>query len=178
MTISTTTTTPNTTIKTLSIVNYKTFAGHDGMRGFNAEIKYKGKKIASVYDDAWGGPYNFTVLGYGTDKYDKNKELYNQLLEEVKGLDKTIYDGLELDPSLESLIAELCSEKDMLKDTKKGILIKTNFGYNIFKWKVQIPTLIKKYSNGLEIVQAEYDKLKTKEVILNKEYLASVGVVV
>lgn len=164
------------TIKTLSIVNYKSFKGHDGMRGINADIKYKGKKIASVYDDAYGGEWRYTVLGYGTPKYAENQALYNQLLEEVKTLDKVKTDNFELDPCLDFLIEDMCNQKDMLKDAKKGILIKTNWGYDIIQWKVQIPTLIKKYRNGLEVIQKEYDKQKANNTILNTEYLEKIGI--
>jgi hypothetical protein len=31
----------------IKLVNYKTFRGHDGMRGINADIVYKGQKIAT-----------------------------------------------------------------------------------------------------------------------------------
>ena len=166
------------TIKTLSIVNYKTFKGHDGMRGINAEIKYKGKKIASVYDDARGAEYQYSVLGYGTPKYTENKALFNQLLKEVKTLDKVKTLDFELDPCLDFLIDDMCNEKDMAKDAKKGLLIKTNWGYEILQWNVQIPTLIKKYRNGLEVVQKEYDKQKSTKTILNTKYLESIGITI
>lgn len=164
------------TLKSLQIVNYKPFKGHDSMRGINAEIKYKGKKIASVYDDARGGEWEYNVLGYGTPKYQENKKLFNQLLEDVSKLPKVKTQDFELDPCLDFLIEDLCNEKDMIKDSKKGLLIKTNWGYDIVKWKVQIPTLIKKYKNGLEVVQKTYDKYSKTETILNVDYLKSIGI--
>lgn len=163
-------------LKDLSIVNYKSFKGHDGMRGINAEIKYKGKKIASVYDDARGGEWDYDVLGYGTPKYDTNKQLFQELLNDVSGLDKVECYGTSLDPSLDYLIEELCNQKDMDKDVKKGILIKANHGYDIVQWKIQLPTLIKKYKNGLSVIQKAYDEHKDNDIVLNKDYLKSIGV--
>lgn len=42
-----------------SVKGVKTFRGHDGY-GFNANLYYKGKKIAFVLNDNWGGGLMFT----------------------------------------------------------------------------------------------------------------------
>lgn len=165
----------------LTLVNYKTFAGHDGMLGFNADLKYKGVKIAHAYDDAWGGSYRVDVLGeFDSKEREENEKLFKELLADVGENYECDYD-FKNRPSphtlLEFLIADLTNELDRKKDDKKGILIKHGAGYLIHGWNVQIPTLIKKYRNGREVVQKAYNKLKSdgKEV-LNTEYLQSVGV--
>ena len=165
----------------VTLVNYKTFAGHDGMLGFNADIKYKGRKIAHAYDDAWGGPYRVNVLGeIGSAERDLNKSILNDLLlnlEENYVLDEKWNKRPDKNTLLEFLIADLTNELDRKKDDKKGILIKHGAGYLIHGWNVQIPTLIKKYRNGREVVQKAYNKLKSEgKEILNTEYLQSIGV--
>jgi hypothetical protein len=166
----------------VTLVNYKEFAGHDGMPGFNVDIKYKGKKIAHAYDDAWGGPTDIHAIGLAdTTERKVNEKLLKELLDDVGANYEYESEYSDKRPSaytlLEFLVSDLVDELTRKKDDKKGILIKHGAGYLIHQWSVQIPTLIKRYRNGLEVIQKDYDKLKADgKEILNTEYLKSVGV--
>lgn len=165
----------------LTLVNYKEFEGHDGMPGFNADLVYKGKKIAHVYDDAWGGPYQVDVLGvYDSKEREGNKKLLDELLADIDAnyvLEEKWDKRPDKHSLLEFLIGDLTNELDRKKDEKKGIIVKHGSGYQIYGWNVQIPTLLKKYKNGLDVVQKYYDEIKAKgKEILNTEYLQSIGV--
>ena len=136
------------------IKSLKFHKGHDGMDGFNCNLYKDGKKYAICYDDARGGEIEIGFFG------------------EHIGWGKPYQD-------LEIIISELVEQEGMKKDVKKGIIVKREFGYAILEFNVQIPTLLKKYSNGLEVLQKTYSKaVKEKENILNLDYLQSVGVVV
>lgn len=157
-------------MKNVGLVNYKTFKGHDGMRGINADIVYNGRKIASVYDDARGGCFEYNILGkFDTKEYAENKVLFAEMQAEHK-----------INPhsgDLDCFISDLCSELDRKKDENKGILVKSNYGYEVIGFNVIIPTAIKRYSNALSELQKIYDeKVKANKVVLNKDYLKSQGI--
>lgn len=171
--------------KDLKIVNYKEFPGHDGVPGFNLELKYKGKKILRIFDAAYGGEYEINVIGEivrnKDGKYvdspirEDNNALYNELKDRIKQLPKD--EKYDLEEKLEYLVDELIDELRVEKDSKKGIVCKISYGHKIYGFKVQLPTLVKKYNNGLELVQQYYDELKADgQEILNTKYLASIGV--
>jgi len=141
----------NTKAKGYGIKSLKFHKGHDGMDGFNCVLYKDGKKYAECYDDARGGEIEIHFLG------------------EHIGYGKPYRD-------LEIIISDLVDQERMKKDFKKGILVKSEFGYRIMEWNVQLPTLIKKYNNGLEVIQKEYTRLSKNETILNTEYLSSIGV--
>ena len=173
----------------LKIVNYKEFAGHDGIPGYNVDLVYKGKKIAHAYDDAWGGEVQITPLGKvvkTADSYEPslelktNRGLLKELENEISALpnreSKHFEDGYK--ENLDCLIEDLINAKQIEKDFKKGIVCKHPHGHETFGWKIQLPTFIEKYKNGLQEVQKYYDELKAEgKEILNGEYLASIGVV-
>lgn len=163
----------------IKLVKYSTFRGHDGMRGINATIVYKGKQIATVYDDAYGGCFQYTTLGkFDTPERDENSKLFDQLIEEVKSLPPRKTEFGELPEDLDCIVSDLASALDRKKDEKKGVLIKHFGGYNIVGYNVTIPTLLKKYSDGLDCIQQIYNEEIAKgSEILNKDYLKSVGVV-
>jgi len=165
-------------MKNLALKNYKTFKGHDGMRGINADIHYNGKKIATVYDDAMGGEFDYNIIGkYDSNGYAENKKSFNNLLEEIKKLPPISFMGSSLPQDLDMVITDLCSILDQKKDEKKGVLTKCNGGYEIVGFKVSIPTAIKKYGNGLTEIQKVYDKaVEEGKEVLNKEYLKSQGI--
>ena len=130
------------------IKSVKFFDTPDG-GGFSCTLYEYGKKVAYVYDEGRGGSLYYDCLNgwnYGSYKFDE-------------------------------VIYKLIDEHRQKKEEKKGILVKREFGYAILEWRVTIPTLLKKYSNGLEAIQKEYDKtIKGGQEVLNKGYLASIGV--
>ena len=136
-----------------SIKNVKFHKAHQGMEGFNCDLYKNGIKVAYVYDDARGGGYDYTPI-----TITKN--------------DKSFCYG-----SLDLVLDELVGMVRMKKEKKKGVIVKAHQGYDIHAYKETIPTIIKKYKNGLEIIQKLYDKLiLAGEDVLNTEYLESVGV--
>ena len=132
-----------------SIKSVKRFDTPDG-GGFNCTLYADGKKVAYVYDEGRGG-----CLFYDW--------LIGKRIDNEHDLDVTIYN--------------LFDEWSRKKDEKRGIQLKRDFGYVTIEWRVQLPTLLKKYSNGLEAVQKKYDEVKGQgEEVLNTAYLASIGV--
>ena len=170
-------------MKTLKLINYKTHRGHDGCNGFNADIVYKGVKIAHVYDSAYGGCYEYNALaskGYDDPKYKENRKMLDALMSKAKQLPKVQTEYGELDNDLDLVISELINQLNIKKDEKKGVLVKStrHSGWEIVGFKTSIPTTIKKWSDGLDAIQKIYDEQKKEDAkILNKEYLQTVGVI-
>lgn len=176
----------------LQLVNLKHHAGHGGMAGMNAELKYDGVKIAQLYDDAWGGEIECRAIGkvvedangkYVADKtLANNKILLNKLYAEIKNLPPWVssIDGGEMPYFLDLVIGELEKIASAKKDEKKGILIASKRGgHDILGWKTSIPTMMKKH--GKDSIVADLQKDVSKliadgETILNGEYLQSIGV--
>jgi len=155
-------------IETLKLINYKTHAGHDGCNGFNADLSYKGKKIAHAYDDSWGGGIQYAVF---------EEKLFIELKEEIKKLPKIKTEIGEINTDLDIVIDDLARILDIKKDEKKGILVKHHSGWKIYGWDgLTIPKLISKFPSGLNAIQEYYDKLKKDEEILNANYLQSIGI--
>jgi len=155
----------------LKIANYKEFAGHDGMPGFNVDIVYNGKRVAHGYDDAWGGGIQYNDI--------VDQKAFDELNARIKALPKLEGQFGGMEQQLEFLIDDLSNELRMKKDEKKGILCKTLNGWQTFGWNIQLPAVIKREgSAGLKDIQDYYNELKAEgKEILNGEYLASIGVV-
>tara|TARA_R110000803_G_C11747275_1_gene291948 strand:+ start:102 stop:479 length:378 start_codon:yes stop_codon:yes gene_type:complete len=124
------------------------------MDGVNFNLYLDNKKVAEVYDDAWGGGYQYSEKG-----------------EHRFGIDEL----RDLDIVLDKLVNDVKRKKD----EKNGILIKRPFGYEVRRYNTNVPNTIKKYKDGLEAVQRLYNKAIEEGLdVLNKEYLFSVGVIV
>ena len=137
---------------TYSIKSVQRFDTPDG-GGFNCTLYEDGKKVAYVHDEGRGGGLYFDWLA-GTD-----------------------FQWSVTTDDLVSIVYKLFDEWSRKKDEKRGIQLKRDFGYVTIEWRVQLPTLLKKYSNGLEAVQKKYDEVKGQgEEVLNTAYLASIGV--
>lgn len=185
----------------ITLKNLKTFAGHDGMLGINADICLHGKAFAHAYDDAHGGMMDIDALG-GLDKVGENyavsKELKRnrEIIEEV-GLAIAKYPEHEvilggkpyktkedLEGIVNALVDEMETQKKLKRDQKKGILVKRPNGYSTISWKAgTIDNMFKKYPGELnkktilDMVQKSYDECKAKgEEVLNLEYLKSIGI--
>jgi len=178
-------TSKETLLNDLTVVNFKQHKGHDGY-GFNLDLKYKGKKIVHVFDDNWGGGYRYTVLGaIDTTARKENKKLYQELEAKIKGLPKwksRFGDG-EMDMHIDILMDDLVNKQLLKKDEKKGIVYHEkdkSHRIQIMGYSVQIPTLLKDEKNKVHYIsefQKDVDKLKKENaVILNAEYLTSIGV--
>jgi len=166
----------------ITLKNLKTFPGHDGMEAFDADICVNGKKVLHAYDSAHGGCYEFTPIG---QDYKLAREVEADLEDKIKAFPEheTVFGGRShtTKDTLECVIGALVSnatfQKDIKRDSKKGLLLEVESGYELLKWKAgTIPNMIKKFGKDkvVALIQSEY--LKTKQTILNKEYLESIGV--
>lgn len=143
-------------MENFTIKGYRTIRGYDG-DCMECTLYLDGKKYAQCFNDGHGGE---TMIDF-----------YN-LDDRRKVMDKK--NGYQ---ELCDIVDKLCDQQELKKDAKKGIVIECEYGWKIWQWKVQIPTLLKKYRNGLEVLQREYDRAVSEgNKVLNTEYLASVGV--
>ncbi len=169
----------------LTIKNLKTFGGHDGMMGINADIYWQGKKALHIYDDAWGGPLDIQPIGgFNKDKdgehsispeLSKNRDLLKKLTKKYP-YSKNWEDSLE--GVLNELVTEELAKKDFKKIEKKGIVLEDS----IVTWKAgTISNMLKKYSHQkdkvMAMVQKGYDEcIADGEKVLNTVYLESIGI--
>ena len=75
---------------------------------------------------------------------------------------------------LESFVSALIEEKDIQKDSKKGVVVKNNYGWEVIGYKKSIPAMLKKYTQKavLDAIQKIYDaEIKKGGVVLNTTYL-------
>lgn len=169
----------------ITLKKLKTFPGHDG-EGFDADICVDGKPVLHVYDSAHGGCFEFTPIG---QDYKLAREIEAELEEKLKAFPEheTEMGGGRLYKSrdtLECVIGALVSEhsfqKQLKRDSKKGILIEVPNGYSIVKFKAGSITKMIKDNNKeavAMILQGHVKKeLKAGKTILNLEYLKSIGV--
>jgi hypothetical protein len=180
----------------ITLKKIETFKGHDGMMGVNADICLNGKSFASAFDDAWGGEMRIEVLGslranragdyVATDKRRKSKEAYTEVMTSLKLAPPIEWEYGDQKYSrligLDDIVNALVDRHMAKKDEKKGVVYhekdKKHVQY-IQGFKVQIPTLIKKYGKEAAIkdLQGIVDAVLEKEAtILNQEYLQSIGV--
>ena len=158
----------------ITLTNYKSFKGMEGY-GFNAILNVDGKKVADVIDDASGGQVNYYPLG---DVQSAERKANTELLNKAKEYAKTLpsphkyHDDTVMPMDLDLLMDDLVNELQRKKDEKKGIMLKTEYGYSIIQWNATLPTMLKKYKGAKEAIQKEIDK-QDKDLILNKEYLKS-----
>ena len=116
-----------------SIKNVKTFPGHDGMLGFNASL-YKGsKKIATVFDSAHGGCYEYTwVNGWnGTDA--------KELEEHIKTLPDEKFGRHSLSMDMDLFVGKMVDEFETKKRLKRYCRTKTLYRIDTTKegvWQI------------------------------------------
>ena len=115
----------------IKIVNFKSHIGHEGMLGLNCDLIYNGVKICHVHDDAYGGEFDYNVLGYpSANRVKSNRKLLDDLFAKVNKLpsepSEYIKEGMKT--NLDIIIASLCDDiekaKVKAKNAKKGIVIK------------------------------------------------------
>jgi hypothetical protein len=153
-------------VKDLSITKCKTFRGHDGDGYIQCDIKYKGKLIAEMHEDSWGGGYVYNQIDAVSFKI---------VTDAFKTFPKV--PKYAIDDSLDYLVEELFRLWQQKKDEKKGVIIKNNSGFEIKGFQVSIPSALKKWEDALEGYQEIYDKaISEGKKVLNTEYLSSVGI--
>ena len=184
----------------ITLKSLKTFEGHDGL-GINADICLDGFPFAHAYDDAHGGCMDIRPLG-GLNKVGDSYEAspllkrtrqmlidveaeiakYPEHEVELGGLSHMFKEDLE--GIVNALVDEAQTQKQIKRNQKKGILIKTAMGYKTIAWKAgTIDGMFKKYPGDLnkkkilDMVQKGYDECKAKgDEVLNLEYLKSIGI--
>jgi hypothetical protein len=181
----------------ITLKKIKTFSGHDGMMGINADICVNGRPFAHAYDDAYGGEMRIDILGGLTqtksgdyavsDEREKSKKVYAEVMASLKLAPPIVwsYDGGEeysRPMGLDDLVNALVDAHIAKKDEKKGVVFhekNKKHIQHIRGWKTQIPTLIKKYGEAVivkDLQEMVDEELKKESTILNQEYLQSIGV--
>lgn len=170
-------------IKEVTLVNYKTHQGRNGT-GFNADIKYEGKKIAHVRDDARGGCFHYDNLGelkqdgngewYQTPEFIENKKL----IKELEGKAEKVYTEFSFE-QLDSLINDVVNvietekiKKKIKNACKSKIVFGTVDAYKEFAWKgIKTLTQLVAINGGLNALQKAYneatDTLEKGDVVHN-----------
>jgi len=169
----------------ITLKKLKTFPGHDGMEGFDADICVNGIPVLHVYDSAHGGCFEYRPIG---QDYKAAREIEAELEAKLKTFPKyKVKLGTKefetrdtLDCVIGALVSEHSFQKDLKRDSKKGILIEVDNGYSIIKFKAgSITKMIKDHSKEAVAMMLQghvTKKLKEGKVILNLEYLKSLGI--
>jgi len=164
----------------LVVKNVTKFKSHDGSPLSQCDLYYNKKKVCFASDDAWGSEMRFddyAVIDWvnteeskrgkrPTDFYDMFKEKFTDLAQTTEYGDYPIL--------LESFVSALIEEKDIQKDSKKGVVVKNNYGWEVIGYKKSIPAMLKKYTQKavLDAIQKIYDaEIKKGGVVLNTTYL-------
>ena len=156
-------------VKLTTLVKSSTYRGHDGDGYLRCDIKYKGKVIAEMHEDAWGGGYQYKEI---------DKKAFKEIEDAFKTFPKLPQYGLDdsLDYLVEDLFYKWQLNKMLKKDEKKGVLIGDENGYRIEGYKTTIPKIFENCPNShskiKKYLQDIIDKATKKgESILNLEYL-------
>lgn len=169
----------------ITLKKLKTFPGHDGMEGFDADVYVNGLPALHVYDSAHGGCYEYSPIG--TDykaarqiEADLEAKLEEFPEHEIEMCGRSFMSRDTLDFVIGTLVSEAQFQKNIKKDSKKGILVETENGYETISFKAgSITSLLKNYEQEAVamMLQGHVQKLlKDGNTILNLEYLKSIGV--
>jgi len=174
----------------VSFVNLKTLEGREGLI-VKCDIKYKGKKIATYFDDGNGGEPRVDAIG-GINKDEngeyqisqqlsKNREALQQLQAEFKTLPKVKFEGYggELDDCLDFAVDEFITQSETLKVAKKGLLLTKEGKDFLTKWKGTTPSaLVKKHGEkGIAAIEkAIQESQKDGFEVQMQDYYISLGV--
>jgi len=170
----------------ITLKKLKTFPGHDGMEGFDADVCVNGKPVLHVYDSAHGGCYEFTPIN---QDYKAAREIEAELEEKLKGFPehetemgggRTYKTRDTLECVVGALVSDHSFQKQLKRDSKKGILIEVESGYSIVSFKAgSITSMLKKYEKEAVAMMLQghvIKRLRDGDTILNLEYLKLIGV--
>jgi hypothetical protein len=180
---------PKATPIKFSLKNVKFHRGHDGGVGLNADIYVDGKKIAHVYDDAWGGGNQYDAFGKTPEERKTNRKIIEDLETYAKTrtyVNPLIKDKKPMTKNLDILIDEALDEMEKEKLAKKSakkfathIITGVPGGdatmeYSYGKPARQLSTIpVQQLQTGVDSIKA---KLKAGERILNTN-LEALGIV-
>lgn len=151
-----------------SVAGVKTFRGNEG-EGFNATIKYKGKKVALVMNDASGGDSEIEWEVSGPNYLrGARTPLEQEIIQFAESLPPIVIEGvtLEYDVELffEELVCNYLDERDLKKKCRSRVLYKdANGGVYITSFKPPVTPKIRdqvKEWGGVEIIN---DRFPEKE---------------
>lgn len=174
----------------LSLKNIKTFDGHDGAIGFNADLYIDNKKTLHVFDGSYGGSLEYTPT-LNNQTYQEVYQIQDNINEQLKQFPPIIIElsnrTIEVKENIDGICTALISEwewnKKIKKDQHKGLLLESESGngYNLLSWKKYgtIPNMINTFGlqSTINLIEMSIQKqLKENKSILNKDYLISLGV--
>lgn len=187
----------------LIVKKLKTLEGRDGLM-INCEIHYKGKQLFDVRDSGDGGELDV----YVHPNTPENKLKHNELITYINGLPeydfnescrKAGFPNIPDEPNMmkwnledymnDLIDAELQKKQEKKADgrfnraSKKSILVgKDKFAFAQYWWKNRSLAEMCTTPRGKEVVQRKVavleEQLKKDEVILNADYLRSIGIIV
>jgi len=162
----------------VTLKKLKFHKGHDG-DGFNADLYIRGKRVATVYDGAYGGGFEYHICRDKDGDFERNKVLFQELKDHIKTLPniKSAFfdDGLEMDMDLfiDELIQDIEKEKNKKKLDKLMVNsicygVPNSGSYRYMTFKLPLSEIKLKYSGTLKARVLEIQsKLKKGEVIFN-----------
>lgn len=167
----------------ITLKSIKTFNGHDGGIGLNADILVGGIPKIHIYDSADGGCYEYSPIGKLSHK--EANQIVAQLNEKIDaypahevslGASKFMMKE-NLDGIVCALHSEVEEQKEIKKNQKKGFIIETENGTSVIGFGKNTLEDVLKMQGGLLTIQKNYENLKKDDyTILNLEYLESIGV--
>jgi hypothetical protein len=149
-----------------SVSGLKTFQGNEGL-GYNATIRYKGKKVAFVIDDASGGGPEIQWEATGPHFLRREPTPLEKEIEEfAAGLPPKVLEGstltYDVEIFFEDLVNEHLEEQELKKKCRRKILYKDAEG-RIFEVSTPPPVTpairarVKEWG-GVEIINDRYIK--------------------
>lgn len=96
----------------------KFFRGHDG-DGFNANLYYNNKKVATVDDDAWGGGFQYRWLSKEMEK--QFQEFCNSMCEPWDYSDKDEFIIYGMDTAVDRLVSEYEFQRKLKQHIKNKV---------------------------------------------------------
>ena len=172
----------------ITLKKIKTEIGHD-LAGFYCDFYLKGfGKIGYINDDGWGGEvlptYESSEKQEVIEKFLKDNDIAQTMFDNGWEFMKSVK-SISFDTQIASIIELKLNEvedekfkKKLMRATEKGIVFGTTSSYSSISFKMPLKA-IALHKNGVEILQREYNRAKTKlkkdEKIFN-ENLEELGI--
>lgn len=139
---------------------YKRINGHDGM-GFECSIYVDGKRTCHIFDDGWGGEWQYTIF---------DQKRYDAMNERVTAMDPHIYeyegDGGEdksftIDMSLDIWLDETVMARAEARGARKVMTLNSDDG-KVYEWSITYK------AKDRERLEAHIAKSKPTHALLNR----------
>lgn len=160
----------NKVLERVTLKNVKTDIGHD-LGGYFVDFYLDGKKMGYVNNDGWGGEVDPTYLTDAAQKTFEKFLIDNNVAQlmfdngwaffgKVEKIDLNCQAVSVVEMAI-GLIDEKKFFKKAMKATDHAIVFGTDTSYRTLKFKIPLKAVIL-HKNGLEILQREYDKIKSE----------------